>query len=72
MQDYCTVCAERTIGTKINLDAPMELLGDVGHMGPCFGLFGNSVIVSARKVHGLHKHTLGSEIILDAHNGTAR
>jgi hypothetical protein len=33
----------------------MELLGDVGHMEPCFGLFGNSVSVSARKVHGLRQ-----------------
>ena len=31
-QDRCTVCAERTIGSEIILDAPMELLGDVGHV----------------------------------------
>ena len=41
-QDKCTVCAERTIGSEIVLDAtdapksfrmhPMELLGDVGHV----------------------------------------
>ena len=31
-QDRCTVCVERIIGSKIILDAPMELLGDVGHV----------------------------------------
>ena len=30
-QDRCTVCVERTIGSKIILDAPDRLLGDVGH-----------------------------------------
>jgi hypothetical protein len=28
VQDKCTVCAKHTIGSKINLDAPMVLLGD--------------------------------------------
>jgi hypothetical protein len=31
-QDRCTVSVEHTIGSKIILDAPMELLGDVGHV----------------------------------------
>ena len=30
MQDRCTVCAERTIGSEIILDAPDGILGDVG------------------------------------------
>ena len=33
----------------------MELLGDVGHVESCFGLFGDGVSVSARQVHGLHQ-----------------
>jgi hypothetical protein len=37
----------------------MELLGDVGHVESCFGLFGNNVSASAnldtRYVHGLHR-----------------
>jgi hypothetical protein len=53
MQDRCTVCAERTIGPKIVLDAPMELLGDVGHVESQFGPFGDSVRLGARWVHGL-------------------
>jgi hypothetical protein len=32
---------------------PMELLGDVGHVESRFGLFGDTVIVSAIQVHGL-------------------
>jgi hypothetical protein len=31
----------------------MELLGDVGHVESRFFLFGDSVSVGARKVHGL-------------------
>ena len=46
--DRCMVCAERTIGSEIILDAPNGLLGDVGHVESCFGLFGNSVSVDAR------------------------
>ena len=47
-QDRCTVCVERTIGSEIILDAPDELLGDVGHVESRFFPFGASVSVSAR------------------------
>ena len=47
-QDRCTVCAERIIGSKTIWTHPMELLGDVGHVEYSFGLFGDSVRVSAR------------------------
>jgi hypothetical protein len=30
--ERCKVCEESTIGLKILLDHPMELLGDVGHL----------------------------------------
>ena len=53
-QDRCTVCAECTIGLEITLDAPMDLLGDVGHVESHFGPFGDSVSVGARSVHALH------------------
>jgi hypothetical protein len=33
----------------------MESLGDVGHVESCFDPFGDSVSVSARKVHGLRQ-----------------
>ena len=48
VQDRCTVCAEHTIGSEIILDAPNGLLGDVGHVESCFGLFGDRGSVGAR------------------------
>jgi hypothetical protein len=33
----------------------MELLGDVGQVEACFGLFGHCVNLDARYVHGLHQ-----------------
>ena len=47
-QDRCTVCVKRTIGPKIILDAPLELLGDMDPMESHFFLFGDSVSVGAR------------------------
>ena len=32
VQDRCTVCAKRTIGSDTVLDAPDGTLGDVGHV----------------------------------------
>ena len=52
-QDRCTVCVERTIGSKIILDAPDRLLGDMGHVESLFFLFGDCVSVGASKVHVL-------------------
>jgi hypothetical protein len=46
--DSCTVCAEHTTSSKIILDAPMVLLGDMGHVESRFGPFGDNVSVSAR------------------------
>ena len=47
MLDRCMVCVERTIGSEIILDAPDELLGDVGDVESLFFLFGDCVSVSA-------------------------
>ena len=47
-QDRCTVCVERTIGSKIILDAPDRLLGEMGHVESLFFPFGDSVSVGAR------------------------
>ena len=47
-QDRCTVCVERTIGSKIISDAPDRLLGDMGHVESLFFPFGDSVSVGAR------------------------
>ena len=48
VQDRCTVCTEHTIGSEIILDAPDELLGDMGHVESHFSLFGDSISVGAR------------------------
>ena len=47
VQDRCTVCAERTISSKIILDAPHGTLGDVCHLEPRFDPVGDSVSVGA-------------------------
>ena len=47
VQDRCTVCVKRTIGSEIIWTHLMELLGDVGHVKSHFGLFGDSVGVDA-------------------------
>jgi hypothetical protein len=46
----------------------MEPLGDVGLVKSCFGLFRDGV----SKVHVCAEHTIGSEIVLDAPDGTPR
>jgi hypothetical protein len=46
--DRCMVCAIRTIGSEIVLDAPDGTLGDEAQMEARFGLFGDSVSFSAR------------------------
>ena len=48
VQDSCTVCAKRAIGSEIVLDAPDGILGYVGHVESCFGAFGDGVSVGAR------------------------
>ena len=48
MQYSCTLCDERTIGLEIDLDAPMELLGNVGLVETCFSPFGDSASVGPR------------------------
>jgi hypothetical protein len=54
-QDRCAVCTERTIGSQIVFYAPDGLISDMGHVESCFSPFGDSVSVSARQVHGLHR-----------------
>jgi hypothetical protein len=49
------ICTKRTIGSQIVWDAPDGLVSDMGHMESRFSPFGDSVSVSARQVHGLHR-----------------
>jgi hypothetical protein len=110
------VCTELTIGSQIVFDATDGLVSDMGRVESRFNPFGDSVSVSARQVHDLHrtyhrhrnhfgrtrwnslvtwlkcklglvrleivlllmhdwctvcvKHTVGSEIVLEAPDGT--
>jgi hypothetical protein len=48
VQDSCRICAKRTIGIEIVLDAPMVLLGDVAQVDACFGMFGDCANLDAR------------------------
>ena len=71
-QDRCTVCAEHTIGSKIDLDAPMELRGDVGNV-KLVSVRLEMVLVSVQdRCTVCAKCTIGLEIFLDAPDGTPR
>ena len=48
VQDRCTVCAKRTIGSDIILDAPDGTPRGRGSCGISFGLFGDGVSVDVR------------------------
>ena len=48
VQDRCTVCAKRTIGSETVLDTPMALLGDKAQVQAHFGLFRDSASLNAR------------------------
>jgi hypothetical protein len=39
VHDRCLVCARRTIGSEIILDALDSTLGDAAHVEACFGPF---------------------------------
>jgi hypothetical protein len=47
-QDKCTVCANRTIGLEIVLDAPGGTPGDEAQVEACFDVFGDSAYPDAR------------------------
>jgi hypothetical protein len=66
VQDWCTVCAYRTIGSEIILDAPDGTLGDVGHVKSRFDLFGDVLVSVQVGFTDCAKRTIGLEIILDA------
>ena len=50
----------------------MELLGDMGHVESCFGLFGIMLVLVQDRCMVCAKRTVGSEILLDAPDGTRR
>jgi hypothetical protein len=53
LQYRCLVCTERTIGSKIILDAPAILLGDEAQVEACLSPFGDSANPDARNLRNL-------------------
>jgi hypothetical protein len=50
----------------------MVLLGDEAQVDARFGLFGDRANLDARWMHDFAGRTIGSEIVLDAPDGTPR
>jgi hypothetical protein len=50
----------------------MVLLGDKAQVDAYFGLFGDSANLDQDSCTACAQHTLGSQIVLDAPNGTPR
>jgi hypothetical protein len=48
VQDRCTVCAKRIVGSKIVLDKPMVLLGDETQVETRFSPLGHSANLDSR------------------------
>ena len=72
MEDRCTVCTVRTIGSEIILDATNVHLGYEAHVVARFSPFGDDVILMQDRCTVCTERTIGLEIILDAPNGTLR
>ena len=62
----------QTIGSKIVLDTPMVLLGDEAQVQAHFGPFRDCANLDADKCMVCAERSIGSEIILDAPDGTPR
>ena len=50
----------------------MVLLGDKAHVEACFSLFRGSANLDANRCMVCAEHTIGSENVLDARDGTPR
>ena len=59
-QDRCTVCAERTIGSEIVLDAPDGTIGDGAQMEARFGPFRNIANQTQDRCMVCAKRTIGA------------
>ena len=66
------VCARRTIGSEVVLDAPNVPLGDEAQVEAHFGPFKIVLILTQDRCTVCVECTIGSEIVLDAAKGTPR
>ena len=72
VQDRCTVCAKRTIGSETILDVPMVLLGDELKSKLASVYLDIVLVLTQDRCTVCAEHTIGLEIILDALDGTSR
>jgi hypothetical protein len=63
-QDRCTVCAERTIGSSIVLDAPDGLVGDMVRVESRFSRLETVLMSVQDRCTVCTEHTIGIEIVL--------
>ena len=66
------VCAGRTIGLEIVLDAPMVPLGDESQVEARFSHSDMVLILTQDRCTVCVERTIGSAILLDAPDGTPR
>ena len=71
-KDWCTVCAERTIGSEIILDAPDGTPSDIGHVESRSVRVEMVLVLVQDRCTVCAKRTIGSDIVLDAPDGTTR
>ena len=62
-QDTCMVCAERTIGSEIILDAPDGAPGDVSHVESHSVCLEMVLVLVQDRCMVCAKHTIGSDIV---------
>jgi hypothetical protein len=60
MQDWCMVCVERTVGSKIVLRHPMELLADEGLVELCLVCLEIVLILTQDRCTVCTERTIGS------------
>ena len=72
LQDRCKVCAKQTMAQKSFWMHRMVLLGDEAQVEAHFGTLGDSANLDADRCTVCAKRTIGSEIVLDAPDGTPR
>ena len=72
VRDRCLVCARRTIGSELILDAPDGTSGDEAQVEARFGRLEIVLILTQDRSTVCIEHTIDSEIVLDAPDGTPR
>jgi hypothetical protein len=72
MKDRCTVCIERTIGSKLMWTHPIELLGTWVMSSVILVCLETELVSVQDKCTVCAKRTIGAKIIFDAPDGTPR